>query len=196
MQYKAIFVTLAAMALAIVIYSAGYREGLRRHSVGVVAAAPTSGESDRMRPGPSTANEIATPIEGLKFSELQDTFSQQRPGGRRHEALDILAPRGTPVHAVTDGVIKKLFLSKAGGITIYQFDTAGVYCYYYAHLDHYAEGLHEGQGVRQWDVIGYVGTTGNADVNTPHLNQLGPEKQWWRGTPIDPYPILERVLER
>ena len=142
---------------------------------------------------------MVLPIEGLKPASVQDTFYQSRSGGERtHEATDILAPRGTPVHAMVDGVIQKLFLSKPGGNTIYEFDENGEYSYYYAHLDRYVEGLHEGQRVRAGDVIGYVGTTGNADPNTPHLHlalfRLGPEKQWWKGTPENPYPVLMRLL--
>jgi murein DD-endopeptidase MepM/ murein hydrolase activator NlpD len=105
-----------------------------------------------------------------------------------------MSPRGTPVLAVTDGKIQKLFLSKPGGNTIYQFDEDGIYCYYYAHLDRYASGLHEGQRVKRGDVIGYVGSTGDAKAEAPHLHiavfLLGPEKHWWQGTPINPYPLL------
>ncbi len=142
---------------------------------------------------------MTLPIEGLKPSDIQDTYYQSRGGGERiHEATDILAPRGTPVHAMVDGVIQKLFVSKPGGNTIYEFDEKGELCYYYAHLDHYAEGLHEGQRVRAGDLIGYVGTTGNADPNTPHLHlaflRLNPEKQWWKGTPENPYPTLMRLV--
>ena len=99
---------------------------------------------------------------------------------------------------MVDGVIQKLFLSKPGGITVYEFDNNGEFCYYYAHLDRYADGLAEGQHVRAGDVIGYVGTTGNANPNTPHLHlaffRLGPEKQWWKGTPINPYPTLMKLV--
>jgi len=106
-----------------------------------------------------------------------------------------MAPRGTPVLAVSDGQIKKLFVSKPGGLTIYQYDSNERYCYYYAHLDRYADGLKEGMRVRQGDLIGYVGSTGNADPNAPHLHfailELGPAKEWWRDTlPINPYPLL------
>ena len=115
-------------------------------------------------------------------------------GGRRHEAIDILAPRGTPVKAVEDGRIARLFFSKAGGTTIYQFDPTERFCYYYAHLDRYADGLRENDQVRRGQVIGYVGTTGNAPKNTPHLHfavfRLNAEKRWWEGTPIDPYDLL------
>jgi murein DD-endopeptidase MepM/ murein hydrolase activator NlpD len=137
---------------------------------------------------------IRIPLDGVSAADVQDTFDQARGSERRHEATDILAPRGTPVLAADDGVIRKLFLSKPGGITIYQFDPAEQFCYYYAHLDRYADGLREGMTVQKGDVIGYVGTTGNAPTNTPHLHfaifQLGPEKRWWEGTPINPYPIL------
>jgi peptidoglycan LD-endopeptidase LytH len=93
-------------------------------------------------------------------------------------------------------VIVKLFNSKGGGgISIYQFDPTGTYCYYYAHLDRYADGLKEGQHVRRGDVIGYVGSTGNASPTAPHLHfsifRLGPERQWWKGEPINPYPALK-----
>lgn len=161
-----------------------------------------SGTSERMRvPKKPEVHEpgLTLPIEGLKPSDIQDTYYQSRGGGERiHEATDILAPRGTPVHAMVDGVIQKLFVSKPGGNTIYEFDETGRLCYYYAHLDHYADGLHEGQRVRAGDVIGYVGTTGNADPKTPHLHlaflRLNSEKQWWKGTPENPYPTLMRLV--
>jgi murein DD-endopeptidase MepM/ murein hydrolase activator NlpD len=143
--------------------------------------------------------EMTPPIRGLTLGELHDTFNEIH-NGHRHEAIDLLAPRGTPVHAVVSGTIRKLFLSKAGGNTIYQFDEAEVYCYYYAHLDSYAKGLREGLRVRRGDVIGYVGSTGNADPRTPHLHlaifELGPEKQWWKGTAVNPYPYLVDAVGR
>jgi murein DD-endopeptidase MepM/ murein hydrolase activator NlpD len=135
------------------------------------------------------------PVQGVEASELQPTFHEQR-GTRHHEAIDILAPRGTPVLAAAPGEIVKLFHSERGGRTVYQFEPSGTYCYYYAHLDRYADGLHEGQQVTRGQVIGYVGSTGNADADTPHLHfaifRLGPERRWWEGTPIDPYPVLTR----
>ena len=142
---------------------------------------------------------LTAPIRGLKPGDIKDTFRQARAGGKIHEAADIVAPRGTPIVAIDDGVIQKLFLSKPGGLTIYEFDRQGAYCYYYAHLDHYAEGLKEGMPVNRGDVIGYVGTTGNAPPNAPHLHfaifRLGPEKHWWQGTPIDPYPLLVDLVK-
>ncbi len=125
---------------------------------------------------------------------LRDSFSEARTGGRKHEAIDIPAPRGTPVVAAGAGVVKKLFRSVRGGLTVYQFDSAGDYCYYYAHLDHYAESLKQGDVVKRGDRIGYVGSTGDASPLEPHLHfavyKLGPEKHWWEGTAIDPFPIL------
>ena len=115
-------------------------------------------------------------------------------GTRRHEAIDIMAPRGTPVIAADDGVVKKLFISVPGGMTVYEFDPDQRFCYYYAHLDRYADGLHEGQLLHRGEVLGYVGTTGNAAENAPHLHfaviRLDAEKRWWKGDYVNPYPLL------
>jgi murein DD-endopeptidase MepM/ murein hydrolase activator NlpD len=141
------------------------------------------------------ARNLVVPVEGVNPNQLTRTFSDRRSGGRAHEAIDILAPMKTPVVAVEDGTIARLFLSKAGGITVYQFDPSERYCYYYAHLDHYAEGLREGQKVRRGQVLGYVGVSGNAPKQTPHLHfaifRLTEAKHWWEGSPIDPYDILK-----
>ena len=143
--------------------------------------------------------EMVPPIRGLSLAGLRDTFHETH-NGHPHEAVDILASRGTPVLAVVPGTIRKLFLSKPGGNTIYEFDRQAVYCYYYAHLDHYAEGLREGMAVARGEVIGYVGSTGNADPRTPHLHfavfELGPEKDWWKGKAINPYPALVEAVKR
>jgi murein DD-endopeptidase MepM/ murein hydrolase activator NlpD len=142
---------------------------------------------------------LTLPIHGLGARDIQNTYHQSRGGGKAHEATDILSPRGTPVLAMDDGVIQKLFLSKPGGLTIYEFDHQKRFCFYYAHLDRYADGLREGLPVHHGDVIGYVGTTGNAPANTPHLHlaifRLGPEKRWWQGTAIDPYPVLMSLVK-
>ncbi|MEO8169990.1 MAG: M23 family metallopeptidase [Oxalobacteraceae bacterium] len=139
-------------------------------------------------------DQLLLPVAGISASQLDDTFNQARGTERRHEALDILAPKGTQVLAVADGKIAKLFDSKPGGLTVYQFDTSEKFAYYYAHLDHYAAGIKEGTVLKRGDLVGYVGTTGNADPAAPHLHfaifELGPEKQWWKGTPINPYPLL------
>jgi peptidoglycan LD-endopeptidase LytH len=157
---------------------------------GAAVAAPS------MSPPPAaglSGRNLELPVEGIRPEQLTRQFSDQR-GGRRHEAIDILAPRGTPVKAVEDGRIARLFFSKAGGTTIYQFDPTERFCYYYAHLDRYVDGLRENDQVRQGQVIGYVGTTGNAPKDTPHLHfavfRLNAEKRWWEGTPIDPYDLL------
>ncbi len=137
---------------------------------------------------------LVIPVLSVGASDLQDTYLQARGGGAHvHEALDIPARHGTPVLAVEDGRIAKLFLSKPGGRTIYHFDDAREFAYYYAHLDGYADGLREGMLVRKGQVIGYVGSTGNAATEAPHLHfaifRLGPERQWWRGTPINPFAV-------
>jgi murein DD-endopeptidase MepM/ murein hydrolase activator NlpD len=140
----------------------------------------------------------APPIVGLNAQDLHDTFDQTRGQGR-HEAIDIMEPRGTPVHAVVDGTIAKLFLSKPGGNTIYLFDQVGEFCYYYAHLDRYAPNLREGMHVSRGQVIAFVGSTGDASPDAPHLHftifKLEPEKRWWKGSPINPYPVLMHLLK-
>jgi murein DD-endopeptidase MepM/ murein hydrolase activator NlpD len=138
---------------------------------------------------------LTLPVQGVSAGQLRDTFAEGRDGNQRgHEAIDIHAPRGTPVLAVADGRIVKLFLSKPGGITIYQFDATGQFAYYYAHLDRYADGLVEGQPITRGSLIGYVGSTGNANPDAPHLHfaifRLGPEKQWWKGEPLNPFEAL------
>jgi peptidoglycan LD-endopeptidase LytH len=136
---------------------------------------------------------LIVPVAGIDRSAVRDMFDQVR-GNHRHEAIDILAPRGTPVIAADDGVVQKLFTSVPGGLTVYEFDPDQRFCYYYAHLDRYAAGLHEGQRLRVGEVLGYVGTTGNAPKDTPHLHfaliRLDPDRRWWKGTYVNPYPLL------
>lgn len=134
-------------------------------------------------------------MKSILAKDIRDTFFNDRDAGSRgHEALDIMAPTGTPVFAVDDGKTAKLFLSKPGGIILYQFDTTGTFAYYYLHLDAYAPGIAEGQVLRRGQLLGYVGATGNARVDAPHLHfaifRLGPEKQWWKGEPINPFGYL------
>jgi murein DD-endopeptidase MepM/ murein hydrolase activator NlpD len=140
------------------------------------------------------ARRLTLPVQGLDRKDLRSSFEEERGGGRRHEAMDVLSPRNTPVLAVDDGTIAKLFTSKAGGLTVYQFDPDSVYAYYYAHLERYASGLEERRAVKRGDVIGYVGTSGNAPPDTPHLHfaifKLTEAKQWWKGTAIDPFLVL------
>jgi peptidoglycan LD-endopeptidase LytH len=145
------------------------------------------------------ALQISLPLNGLTIADIHDMFDQVRDGNRRHEATDIMAPRGTPVLAVNDGTIVKLFLSKPGGNTIYQFDPSKEYCYYYAHLDSYASGIVEGRVVHRGELIGFVGSTGNANPAAPHLHfeihKLDSEKRWYTGSPINPYPYLVLALK-
>jgi murein DD-endopeptidase MepM/ murein hydrolase activator NlpD len=139
------------------------------------------------------------PVVGVALGAIRDMFNDVR-GNRRHEAIDIMAPRGTLVIAADDGFVKKLFTSVPGGLTIYEFDPDQRFCYYYAHLDRYADGLHEGQRLRRGEVIGTVGTSGNAPKNAPHLHfaliRLGPDTLWWKGTYVNPYPLLTQRATR
>jgi murein DD-endopeptidase MepM/ murein hydrolase activator NlpD len=146
--------------------------------------------------GVLTRRDLEIPVQGVKPADLHDTFNDARALGRRHDAIDIMAPRGTEVLAVDDGTIAKLFTSKAGGLTIYQFDPTQTVSYYYAHLDRYAVGLAEHQPVRRGQLLGYVGSTGNASENAPHLHfaiaRLDTDRSWWKGDPINPYPLLSK----
>ncbi len=157
----------------------------------LVSALPVVADPATVAAAPSA---LLLPVEGVTAAQLIDTFNQARPGEVRHEALDILAPKGTKVLAVADGKIAKLFTSKPGGLTVYQFDAGEKFSYYYAHLDGYAPGLAEGSVVKRGDLIGYVGSSGNADAATPHLHfaifELEPAKQWWKGQPLNPYTLL------
>lgn len=149
--------------------------------------------AERLRP----ALPLQVPVAQVPAEGLVDTFDDLRGTDRRHEALDIPAPRGTPVHAVDDGEVAKVFLSVPGGLTVYQFDRTRSVAYYYAHLDGYAEGLTEGKLLHRGDAIGEVGSTGNADPAAPHLHfavfELGPERQWWKGRPVNPVPLFLSV---
>jgi peptidoglycan LD-endopeptidase LytH len=152
----------------------------------VIGAEPSEELEDR---------DLLIPVEGIKADQLVRSFTERRGSSRSHEAIDILAPMHTPVRAVEGGTVARLFYSKAGGITVYQFDPTERYCYYYAHLDRYADDLREGQKLKKGQVIGYVGISGNAPRNTPHLHfavfRLTEAKRWWEGSPIDPYDILK-----
>lgn len=138
---------------------------------------------------------LQIPIDGFNPEKIKGSFYEMR-GGQMHKASDFLSPRFTPIHAVSDGQIAKLFLSKAGGNTIYEFDPSKRFDFYYAHLQSYAPGLKDGAKVKKGQVIGFVGTSGNAPPGTPHLHfsieVLGPDKRWWQGTPVDPYEVFRR----
>ena len=155
-------------------------------------------ETSRIEIGRSEAapGRLVIPVEGVRAAQLSDTFNQARDAGLRvHDAIDILAPRGTPVLAAAAGRIEKLFTSKAGGITIYQRSPDGGLILYYAHLDAYAPGLAEGRSVRAGQRIASVGSTGNADPAAPHLHfavlRTRSAARWWdRAVPLNPYPLL------
>ena len=146
--------------------------------------------------GALTRRNLEIPVRGVKPTDLHDTFNDSRALGRRHDAIDIMAPRGTEVFAVDAGTIAKLFTSNAGGLTIYQFDPTQTFSYYYAHLDRYAVGLAEHQPVHRGQLLGYVGSTGNASEDAPHLHfaiaRLDTDRSWWKGEPINPYPLLSK----
>jgi murein DD-endopeptidase MepM/ murein hydrolase activator NlpD len=152
-------------------------------------AVPKAKPVDTVRPDPALTAGGAGPT----ISAQTKIAGSDIESLRRHEAIDILAPRGTEVLAVEDGEIAKIFTSDAGGLTLYQFDPSETFVYYYAHLDSYAPGLKEGMRLRKGDVVGTVGTTGNAPKNTPHLHfaiaKLDPDKRWWGGTALDPFLV-------
>lgn len=138
---------------------------------------------------------LAIPVQGVRPEQLVDTYTAARAGGARtHDAIDIMAAHGTPVLAAADGTVEKLFYSEGGGITAYVRSPDQRWIYYYAHLASYAPGLAEGQKVKRGQLIGRVGSTGNASAAGPHLhfaiNRMQPGEKWWQGNPINPYPLL------
>ena len=150
------------------------------------AAVPTASE---------TPSGLVVPVAGIRPEDLVDTFDDARSEGRIHDALDILAPRGTPVLAAHAGTLARLFTSERGGLTVYVTDGRTVY--YYAHLDAYAPGLAAGQPVARGQVLGAVGSTGNASPEAPHLHfaiWTAPDSSaFWDGAPLNPYPLLTGV---
>lgn len=168
---------------------------------GSAPAAPASAPAAQSgRPSPQAKvvlgpTGVAIPVLGVEKKDLIDTFTQARGGGRVHDAIDIMAPHGTPVVAAAPGTLEKLFFSKGGGgVTAYVRSPDGRWLYYYAHLQDYAPGLREGQAIRQGDAIGRVGSTGNANPAGPHLHfaiyRMEPGEKWYDGAPINPYPLL------
>ena len=137
---------------------------------------------------------LMVPVAGVHPDQLRDTFTEQRGGGRTHRALDILAPRGTPVLAADEGYVLSVRENRLGGRIVYMLDPARRLVYYYAHLDRWADGLAEGRTLAKGDVIGYVGTTGNAPRDTPHLHfqvmRLDDPKRYWDGLPLDSRPFF------
>jgi murein DD-endopeptidase MepM/ murein hydrolase activator NlpD len=177
-----------------------------------ISATPVATSPPVSRPPPPTSNSMAKvdadpvpelrdrqlelPVRDSVRQNLRDSFYEKRGSTRNHEAIDIMTPRNTPIVAVEDGTIARLFESKAGGNTVYQFDPTNRYVYYYAHLERYANGLKQGDLVRRGQLLGYAGTSGNASKDAPHLHfaifRMTEQKQWWQGTPIDPYEVLKQ----
>ena len=161
---------------------------------------PTESPSESPTPTPEPANfvgrmNLIIPVAGVRPDQLQDTYDNARSEGRTHDAIDIMAPAETAVLAAADGKILKLFQSEKGGTTIYQLSSSQEFVFYYAHLSHYADGLTEGNLVKQGDVIAYVGDTGNAGAGNYHLHfsiaLVADPKRYWEGTNINPYPLLQ-----
>lgn len=154
--------------------------------------------SPRDRPAElASEGRLVVPVEGVRREALSDTWGQSRAGGARtHEAIDIMAPRGTRVVAAAPGIVEKLFVSVRGGTTAYVRSPDRRTIYYYAHLDGYAPGLAERQQVRAGQLLGYVGSTGDASPDGPHLhfaiNLARPEEGWWQGQAVNPFPLLRR----
>ena len=138
--------------------------------------------------------ELSVPVAGVTRAALRDTYDEMRGGTRKHEALDIVAPRGTAVLSAAPGRVLKLFSSKPGGLMVYAADSSERFILMYGHLDAYQPGLAEGQPLRRGQQIGIVGTTGNAPATVPHLHfavaRSADVKQWWKGMPVNPYPML------
>lgn len=162
----------------------------------IAAPPPARSEALPLAPPPVGPGALAIPVAGVPAAQLIDTFDQSRAAGaRRHDAIDIMAARGTPVLAAAPGRVEKLFLSKDGGNTVYVRSPDGATLYYYAHLDSYAPGLAEGAAVRVGDRLGLVGSSGDASPDAPHLHfailQTRPEAKWYEpAQAINPYPLL------
>ena len=139
---------------------------------------------------------LAIPVAGIKVGQLSDTFTQARAGGARvHDAIDIMAPRGTSVVAAAPGTVEKIFNSQGGGgLTVYVRSPDQRWIYYYAHLDRYAPGLREGQFVARGTPLGMVGSTGNANPEGPHLHfaihRMAAGEKWYQGSAVNPFPLL------
>jgi murein DD-endopeptidase MepM/ murein hydrolase activator NlpD len=164
-----------------------------------LVAAPEANDRNAVRPSPAElaqlASELTIPVVGVEPKDLLDTFDEPR-GSRRHNALDIPAPRGTPVIAATAGRVLRLFTSQAGGLMVYASDPTDRFVLMYGHLDHYPSGIADGMPLQKGDTIGFVGTTGNAPPNLPHLHfgiaRTSNVTLWWTGMPVDPRPLLRR----
>ena len=125
------------------------------------------------------------PVDGIRVSQIGDTWGAPRSGGRRHQGQDIFAERGTPVRSVASGFVTSLNGSSLGG-TVVWVTGAGARRYYYAHLDSLAADLKVSDRVELDTVLGYVGTSGNAAGTPPHLH-FG---VYTASGAIDPLPLF------
>lgn len=208
-RLKTVAVTAIVTSLAWIVFGAGVMDSVGNLAVLRKVEAPGSPSIQADRPTGEplhktavetlpavTAGSFLLPVAGVRADQLTDSFTDVRGGGTRvHEAIDIMAPRGTPVLAAADGTVEKLFNSNAGGLTIYVRSPDKRTITYYAHLDAYAPGLAERQAVRRGQQIGAVGFSGNADPSAPHLHfaimQTTPDAGWWEPAhAINPYPLL------
>ena len=137
--------------------------------------------------------QLMVPVAGVSRREIQNNYTAKR-GASLHRALDIMAPRRTKVLATDDLIIGRLYTGTVGGIVIYASDPTQRFVYYYAHLQKYRRGLEVGDRVAKGSVIGYVGTTGNAPPNAPHLHfqvmKRGAGRAWWDGPAINPFSFF------
>lgn len=137
---------------------------------------------------------LLVPVRGALIAKIEDSFDAPRDGGRRHDAVDILAPRGTPILAASEGYVLRIGSNSLGGNVIWTSDPEQRFVHYYAHLDRYARGIRVGDKIIRGALLGYVGTTGNAPPNVPHLHfqvmRVTDSRRWWDGTPVNPYPFL------
>jgi len=158
------------------------------------AAAPEPDDVQYLR-----KRRLIIPVTGILAEQLHNDFNASRSGGRRHNAIDILAPYGTPVIAADDGYIVRLTRNRFGGTVIYATDPEERVVYYYAHLAGYHDGVSDGKQIAKGDTIGYVGTSGNAPKDTPHLHfqitRMRPGGRYWAGQPLNPYPILREAVD-
>ena len=191
-------IVLAVMAGAAWIFYAGITGGDNVVAVRDRAVINPAGPAGPIAVGSVTVGPagLAVPVAGVKPRQLVDTFTQARAGGMRvHDAIDIMAAEGSPVVAAAPGTVEKLYFSQGGGgISAYIRSDDNRWTYYYAHLSAYAPGLHEGQRLLRGSPVGYVGHTGNASPDGPHLhfaiNAMVPGEKWYNGTPVNPYPLL------
>jgi len=200
-RLRTVFIVIVTAIVTCALTSAFWFMAYSGVSVVAPSAEPVPRQAEPQAPPPKAELEIgpaglAIPVAGIKPDALADTYTQSRAGGARvHNAIDIMAPHGTPVVAAAPGTVEKLFFSKGGGgITVYVRSADRKWTYYYAHLEAYAPGLHEGQAVKRGDPLGTVGSTGNANPAGPHLhfavNRMAEDEDWHEGTPINPYPLL------